>query len=434
MIAKIKQYFEKDIWIKNLSNLPKPMFYLTKSLRILTMAFKGFNEDKVELRSSALTYYSLLSIVPVVAMAFGIAKGFGMEEKLNELLTDKLSAHQDIMNQVISFANSMLENTKGGLIAGVGVILLFWSVLKVLGNIEESFNAIWGINKGRNWLTKFTEYLSIMLIAPLLLILSSSLTVYISSKTKEIASSVDILRYIDKELSFLLSLSPYIVLWLLLTMVYMIMPHTKVKFKSAFIAGIVSGSLFVIVQWAYVTFQIGVVKYNAIYGSFAALPLFLAWLRTSWLIVLFGAELSFVHQNVEQYMLKEESNNITQSFRKKLSILITHYIIEQFYNGNSPSIEKIKEDLKLPFRLVSQITEDLEKSGILSRIENENYNISSFQPAIDTSRLSIEYVLIALDKLGADEIPEPNTKIYLSINEKISSIIDKKGQYLIKDL
>ena len=231
------------------------------------MSFKGFNEDRVQIRSSALTYYTLLSIVPVVALAFGISKGFGMEEKLNTLLIEKLSAHEDIMNQVINFANSLLNNTKGGLIAGIGVILLFWSVLKVMANIEESFNAIWGISKGRSWIKKFTEYLTIMLIAPILLILSSSLTVYISSVTKQALDSISILSYLDKELSFLLDLSPYIIFWFLLTMVYMIMPNTKVKFKPAFISGVIAGSLFVAVQWAYVKFQIGVVQFNAIYDS-----------------------------------------------------------------------------------------------------------------------------------------------------------------------
>ena len=434
MILKIRQYLGKEIWIKDLSNSPKSEFYLIKALRILIMSFKGFNEDKVELRSSALTYYSLLSIVPVLAMSFGIAKGFGMEEKLNTLLTEKLSAHQDIMNQVIDFANSMLQNTKGGVIAGVGVLLLFWSVLKVLGNIEESFNAIWGIRKGRNWLTKFTEYLSIMLIAPLLLILSSSLTVYISSKTKEMVSSIDFLKYVDSQLSFLLSLSPYLVFWLLLTMIYMIMPHTKVKFKSAFIAGVVAGSIFVVVQWAYVTFQIGVVKFNAIYGSFAALPLFLVWLRTSWIIVLFGAELSFVHQNVEQYILKEESNKITHSFRKKLSIYIVHYVILQFYKGESPTLHQLKKELKIPFRLAAQITDDLVNCHVLSRVENDNYKEVKLQPSIDSSQITIKFVLSALDRLGADEIPEPKDPTYRTINEKINALYNQQTETLIKDL
>lgn len=434
MIQKIRHFIEKEIWYKDVSELPKLQSLAIRFLRILVMSIKGFNEDRVQLRSSALTYYSLLSIVPIVALAFGISKGFGMEERLNELLIEKLSSHQDIMHQVIDFANSLLQNTKGGLVAGIGVVLLFWSVLKVMGNIEESFNAIWGISKGRSLLKKFTEYLAIMLLAPILLILSSSLTVYISSMANQAINSVGFLSYIHTELSFLLGLSPYLIFWLLLTMIYMILPNTKVKFMSAFIAAVISGTIFVIVQWAYITFQIGVVQFNAIYGSFAALPLFLVWLRMSWSIVLFGAELSFVYQNVELYVLKEESSNISFSFRKKLSIYIAHYVINKFYNGEAPTLIDIKEDLKLPFRLISQITEDLVDSKIFSRIENDIYKEVRFQPAIDTSVISINYILDALDKLGTDDIPEPKTEIYEKISKEVDTILKSEKNLIVKNL
>jgi len=434
MIKKIKHYFDKEIWQIELSSLPKAKAYLLKSLQILIVAFKGFNDDKVELRSSALTYYSLLSIVPIVAMAFGIAKGFGMDKKLNEILIEKLSAHEDVMHQVINFADSLLKNTQGGLIAGVGVILLFWSVLKVMGNIEDSFNAIWGISKGRNLIRKFTEYLSIMLIAPLLLILSSSLTVYITSKTKEVVNSVGVLEYVDQEISFLLSLSSYVVFWLLLTMIYMIMPNTKVKFKSALISGIVAGSIFVVVQWAYINFQVGVVKFNAIYGSFAALPLFLVWLRTSWLIVLFGAELSFVHQNIEKSILEEEADKISLSFRKKLSIYITHFVVQKFYKGEAPNINTIQNELKLPFRLVSNIIEELVSSKILSKSESSDYKVFQYQPAIDTSKLTISYILLAIENSGSIDIPIPNNPIFDSINNKIDGILENNKDIKIIDI
>lgn len=434
MVRKIIHFIKKEIWFKDVTSIAFHKALIIKTLRIAVIAYKGFNEDRVQLRASALTYFSLLSIVPIFAMAFGIAKGFGMEEKLNELISEKLSSHQDIMTQVIDFANNLLANTKGGIIAGIGVALLFWSVLKVMGNIEESFNAIWGIKKGRTWVKKFTEYLSIMLVAPILLILSSSLTVFITSKTEEVVNTIDGLQKIESGISFLLGFSPYLVFWLLLTMVYMVMPNTKVKFKSALVAGIVSGTLFVLVQWAYVTFQIGVVKFNTIYGSFAALPLFLVWLQTSWIIVLFGAELSFVHQNVEQFILDEESSEVSLSFKKKISIYIAHYIIRNFYNGKAPSLEDIKNDLKLPFRLLSRITEDLVHVHILSRIENDEYKVVTFQPAIDPSKITINYVLLALDKLGKDEIPEPENEVYKTISQKLDAILIEDGSQKLIDL
>ena len=421
-ISEISHFLNKGVWLKDLKTVSFIEKTAYKILRILIMTFREFNKDRVQLRASALTYYSLLSIVPIFAMAFGIAKGFGLDEKLNALITEKLSAHQDIMVQVIDFANRMLNNTKGGLIAGVGVIVLFWSVLKVMSNIEESFNAIWGISKGRSLIKKFTEYVAIIIFAPLMLILSSSLTVFISSATESMINKIEFLRFADAQVSFLMSLSPYVIFWLLLTMVYMIMPNTKVHFKSALIAGIISGTLFVIVQWAYVKFQIGVSQFNAIYGSFAALPLFLMWLRISWMIVLFGAELSFAHQNLELYRLKNESENISIKYSNKLSIYITHFVVKNFFEGKASSLDEIKNELNLPYRIVAGICEKLVDSGIFSKIETPEYKELVFQPGIDTSKLTVRFLINKIEELGADEIPQPDNEIYKKINEKVEEI------------
>ncbi|MFK5949429.1 MAG: hypothetical protein QM500_11755, partial [Methylococcales bacterium] len=153
-----------------------------------------------------------------------------------------------------------------------------------------------------------------------------------------------------------------------------------------------------------------------------------------WTIVLFGAELSFVHQNVEQYILKDESSNISLSFKKKLSIYISHFVITKFYNGSAPTIDEIKKELKLPFRLVAGITEDLVDCNIFSRIETDNYKEIKFQPAIDTSKITINYILLALDKLGSDEIPAPNNEVYQTISNKIDTIMSTDNNLLIKDL
>ncbi len=433
-ISKIQYFIEREIWIIDLSVFPFFKKVLYKFLQIVIMTFKGFNEDRVQLRASALTYYSLLSIVPIFAMAFGIAKGFGLDEKLTEIITEKLSAHQEIMHQVINFANTMLNNTKGGVIAGIGVVLLLWSVLKVMSHIEESFNAIWGIGKGRSIIRKFTEYIAIMIVGPILLILSSSLTVYISSKTEMLVNNVQMLHYAKTGVSFFLGFSPYFVFWLLLTMVYMVMPNTKVKFLSALVGGVISGTLFVLVQWAYVKFQIGVSQFNAIYGSFAALPLFLIWLRISWLIVLFGAELSFSYQNLEIFKLSNESENISLNFKKKLSVYIVHYVVKEFYKGNAPTIQEIKNKLSLPFKVVSKISEELIDSGIFSKIDSDNYKEMKLQPAIDTSKISITFIIKSLEKTGKDDIPIPESSIFNTISQKVDNILCNDDDVLLKNI
>jgi len=288
MMSKIINFIKVEIWRIRLKDLSRRKSFLIKQLRVILLALRGFNEDKCQLRASALTYYSLLSIVPVLAMGFGIAKGFGFDKLLEAQLLGSFAGQEAIIEQVIGFARSLLDNTRGGVVAGAGVAILFWTVIKVLGNIERSFNDIWGIKQARKFGRKFSDYLSVMLICPILIIVSSSITVFITTQVQLITEKMLLLGAISPLISFILKLLPYSMIWILFTFIYIFMPNTKVSFKSGLLAGILAGSIYEIIQWVYITFQVGVVKYNAIYGSFAALPMFLVWLQLSWLIVLFG--------------------------------------------------------------------------------------------------------------------------------------------------
>ena len=326
MFQKIVDFLKKDIWRISFNDMPKYKIIIVKQLRVLLLAFRGYDEDKVSLRSSALTFYSMLSVVPVAAMAFGISKMVGIDKHLTRSLNDQFTGQQEVLEWIIKFANSFLENTKGGLIAGIGAIILFWSVMKVFANIESSFNAIWQIRKGRTWFRKFSDYISMLIVAPILLVSSSSATVFLTTALKDLVAEVSFLSMIGPVIFMFVRLIPYVLIWFLLTMVFMVMPNTKVNFKSAFIAGVISGTAFVLVQWIYIHFQVGVSKYNAIYGSFAALPLFLIWMQMSWLIILFGAEISFAVQNVEKYEFEPDSQNLSSYSLRVITLMITHLL------------------------------------------------------------------------------------------------------------
>ena len=431
MVEKVKYFFEKEIWLKELDELSKSQSFFIKQIRVIVLALRGFDEDKIMLRASALTFYSLLSLVPVIAMIFGIAKGFGLEKKIDALLIDKLGAHEEVMLNVTEFAHNMLNNTKGGLIAGVGIAVLFWSVIKVMTNIEKSFNAIWGITQERTFIRKISEYLIIVLVAPLLLVIASSTTIFLSSSIETVVSTLNI-DYLNDGARFLLKFMPYGIMWVLLGFLYMVMPNTKVNWKSAVFAAIVAGTVFELTQWAYVKFQIGVAGYNAIYGSFAAIPMFLAWLQISWLIILFGGELSFAHQNVEQYRLENESKNISSAYRKKLTLFVLHHIISRFTKGQeAPEFETILKATKLPYRLLKSILSALEDAKIITTLSSDEYQLLRFQPAVDTDLLTTDYVLRRIEDLGSDvEINSPTDETY----QNIEKILNENKSGLLKDL
>jgi len=438
-IQKISHFFGYELWRFRLERLSRKKSFFIKQLRIIVLAFRGFDEDKCSLRASALTFYSLISIVPAAALGFGIAKGFGMQQRLEKEIVEKMKGQEEVVNYVIAFANSMLEDAKGGIIAGIGIVTLFYFIIKLLGNIEKSFNDIWGIQQTRSLGRKLGDYLSILFVAPILLIMSSSLTVFIATQVTQITQKIAILGPVSPLILFSLKFLPYCVIWLLFTFVYMFMPNTKVHFKSGLSGGIVAGTIFVIVQWIYITFQIVVTKYGAIYGSFAVLPLFMIWLQISWYIVLFGAEITFAHQNVDTYAFEPDSLSVSHSFKRLLALRIAHLCIRNFTVGEPPlSAGDISNTLEIPIRLTNQILYELVQCRILSETVGEDERDPLYQPARNVDTLSIGYIIKALDRIGTEELTfvhsEATRRISESIKEFNHIIEQSKANLLLKDI
>src|ERR1700741_3010158 len=182
LFKRATNFVNHKIWRMRLDKMDKKQSFIIKQLRVFILAIRGFNEDKCLSKASALTYFTLFSIVPVIALLFAIAKGFGFEKKLQDYLLQDFSQNKVILYQVFDYANAMLDNTKGGLIAGVGVFVLIWTVMKLLGSIEDSLNEIWEIKKSRSYIRKFTDYLAILILAPILLLLSGSVTVLLKAQ------------------------------------------------------------------------------------------------------------------------------------------------------------------------------------------------------------------------------------------------------------
>ncbi len=438
-LKRIRQFIEKGIWSISLKDRHPRKKFLIRQLRIFLLAIRGFTEDKVQLRASALTYYSLLSIVPIVAMAFGIAKGFGFQERLETELATNFKGQEVVLDQISRFAENYLTHIKGGIIAGIGLVVLIWTVMKLLGNIERSFNDIWQIKKSRVFTRKFSDYLSLVVVAPILLLLSSSVTVFLVEQVQNSAQKFPLLGYLGPVLTSLVSLIPYILIWLVFTLLYIILPNTKVNFKSAMIGGIIAGTMFQLLQWGYIHFQSLLSGYGAVYGGFAALPLFLIWLQTSWLIVLFGAEISFANQNVEHYAGEVESLNISNSYKRTLSLLITRQIVYNFVKGVTPmTAEELANKLDVPVRLVREIIYELLDVGIVSETMTENIKENAYQPAIDTGMLSVGFVLNRLDNRGNNQMGVRSSQELKEIKQILDSFDESmeksSNNKLVKDI
>jgi len=410
MISRITNFLKTGIWETQLKDLSPIEAFFIKYLRIILLASRGFIRDNCQKTASVLTYYSLLNVVPVVAVAFAIAKGFGLEKLIEKQIlqmADKANWQSDITSQIITFSHRLLEQAKGGLIAGIGVVLLFWTVISILGKIEESLNDIWEVGKSRTLVRKFSDYIAMMVFAPVLLIIASSATVLVASQVKVIVNKIELLGVFSKVIFLLLNLLPYVSIWVLLTMLYLIMPNIRIPLRSAILGGITAGTITQIVQWIYIKFQIGAASYGAIYGSFAALPLFLAMLQMSWMIVLLGAEIAYANEHYETFGFHPDYSKMSVSSKKLLMLRIFHFLTKKFSLGEKPSsVSQIAHALEIPVRLVRQFLHELSDVGLVVETAKGIKGEVAFQPGRTIENITVKFALDEYEKYGITKIPD----------------------------
>ena len=395
--ARVSYFFEVWLWQVNTSMMPKHRRLFFHVLRILVLSARGFGKDQCNLKSSALTFLSTLSFVPSMIIVFGISRAFGFDIK--EEIYTLLKGQEAVIDQILVYTSEMLSKTRGDIIAGVGLLILFYTVMRLLHNIETTFNSIWDISKDRSLQRKFADYTAILLVSPILVFLSSSLNVSLVTELRTLFKSWHVL---GPAVSFLLSLMarllPLSLLWMLLTLLYMIMPNTKVWGRSAVLAAVVAGSALQLAQWMYITFQIGVSSYNTIYGSLAALPLFLIWMYVSWNIALYGAELAYAHQNVKNYTYLY-NRPLSLRERKYVALLIMMQMARSFRVGDESTASSLARMLDTPRGLIIQGLKDLQEARLVAQINSDKQE-NQYQPALDLYLLTPRLVIDRLETTG----------------------------------
>ncbi|MDR0712551.1 MAG: YihY/virulence factor BrkB family protein [Prevotellaceae bacterium] len=421
------QFVTYDIWHMDKTRVNVRDIMFIKLLKVIFISVRGFFVDKISLRASALTFYTLIAVVPVLAMLLGVAKGFGLNDYLINVLHTRFAGQKELLTFLLRFSESMLLNrAESGIVTGVSVLFLLWAILNLLNNIEVSFNYVWQVKRARPWSRKVADYLSVMLIAPIFLIVSSSITVMLHTRVISFATEVGIYPYIAPVVKLGFKSLSYVLLWLLFTFVYVAMPYTKVKIAPALIAGVIAGTLFHLVQNFYIYSQVMVSKYSAIYGSFAAIPLFLLWAQVSWLILLFGAEVSFAAQNVQHYEYGVSTQNLSMRERKLLSLLIVHLIVKNFAVGCKPmGSSEIAATLNISMRLTRDILFSLVKCGILNETVTGDPKVNAYQPAVDIHAITASYLLERVEAQGEQYVDSKDTVD----RQRFANLLSKISRY-----
>jgi len=438
-IGGILDYLKVGIWRVDVGELPWTARVAVGTLKILILTIRQLSEERLHLRVAGLTFYSLLSIVPVLAMLFGLAKGFGLDRLLEREILRRGQGQEEVVTKMIGFAHNLLETTQGGVVAGVGVAVLFWSVIKVFGSVEKGFNDVWGVAKDRPLLRKAADYLSLSVLCAVLLSVSSTLTVLITSEVEFAVNRISMLEAVGPAIFAGLKILPLMVIWLLFTLLYTIIPNTRVRVTAAALAGILAGTAYQVFQRIYIHFQIGVSKYNAIYGSFAALPLFLVWLQLSWLIVFVGAYVSHAFQNLDRLTIEQSTNRISHAGRRLLALFLVNRVLRHFCDfGGGLSMKAIAGGVKLPVSILQRLLEDLVACGVLSEVKSPDEDDALYQPGLDPEKITIQMVIELLDRSGSEELPLIASETFVRLTESLdtfrAAVRESPANVLLKNI
>ncbi len=393
-IKEILFFFTDTIFRYDLHEWHNPVLrWLVRQYRLFFYTVRGLLEHGTMIRSAALTYYTLMSLVPIVAVVFAIIKGFGLADSWVDSLYGLFPQNPEIVDYLVGFAERAIARTRGGLVAAVALIALFWAVIRVFSSIESAFNNIWEVKTGRNLARQYTDYIAVVLIVPILLIIANAVGNY----AHQLFGANETWYYL-----LLLRIAALVVIWVMFTLLYLIIPNARVRFTSALMAGIVAGSFFLFFQWGYVYLQRWMTSYNAIYGSFVALPLLLIWLQTSWQILLLGGELSFAYQNIARFGEERESLLISYDQRRKVILAAMLIVIRHFRTqGGAMPAEAVRKRLELPTRIVNDVLYQLVQAGQLISVRSDDDDREpAYAPGHEISTLTVYGVLEAVESCG----------------------------------
>lgn len=402
-VRKLKQlyaYCTERVWRD-----PRDVWYV-KLLKIVNLSVKSFLDKNIQTLASSLTYTTLLAVIPVLSLLLAIAKGFGLQEMLVHELYRILPAQQAMLENSFDFVNRFLSTLSKGVFVGIGVIFLLWTLVSLLRKIESVYNHVWNVRKGRSIYRIITDYTAILLIMPILLICSGGLSIYLSSFVQSTLSSP--IGGLSPILKFLLDLLPIFLLCLLFVGMNVLIPYTKVKLKNALLPGFVCGLLFYFIQYAFVHGQISVTKYNAVYGSFAFLPLFLIWMQWSWTVCIACAVMTYSSQNFFRFNYLDQVKNASSRYVDQVALFVIAVVVKRFENGDKSLGKKDLADKKqIPVRLVNEVIDKLIDGGFLAAVIDDEGAIS-FQPAMNISSMTVEEFMNRYHEIGhSDFIEEP---------------------------
>lgn len=427
--GSIVHFLQVGIWQITPGDTSPWRYLLLNIVKKLLLAIRFFTTKRVVSEAAALTYSTLLAIVPILAVVFAIARGFGYNKYIEVWFRDAFKSQPQAADVIVGFVNSYLVHTKSGIFLGVGLVFMLYTVLMLLSNVEATFNNIWQVTKPRSLFRTFTDYLAMFFLFPIIIVVTSGLSIFVATA----ANSLTGMALLAPMARFVIALSPYVLMSLMFIGLYTFLPNTHVRVKCAIVPGILAGVAMQWLQLFYIHSQIWVSSYNAIYGSFAALPLFMLWVQISWTICLFGAELCYANQNLEYYDYNQKTSDVSHRYRIMLCTMLMSRICKRFNRSalTPYTAFELRQETGIPIRVVNDLLHQLTQVRLLIEINfDEKGQSPRYVPAENINRLSVGTMIDRLEAYGKWRISLPMDKHF---NGEWVRMLELRSNYL-KDM
>lgn len=401
---------ELDTWYKRLGY---------RIIRTIALVVRGFTSKNLNDTAKALTYSLIFAVVPILAMIVAIAKGFGVADVIETQLNASFLGETGMVPTIMAMVQRYLETAQGGLFIGIGILILLWAVYSFFQSVETAFNRIWNVKKSRSILRQATTYIAIVVLIPVLIICSAGITIAVNSTVGEL-EGVEMLQFV--------------IVWLLFTVMYIAVPNTKVKFISALIPGILMGTLFQLLQMLSVYLIAFLSRTSIVYGAFATIPILMTWLQYTSLLILIGAQMSYAIQNNEEFEYEKDVNTMSRRYKDFIMVYLLSVIIKRFEADEAPlTAHELAIRDNLPIRVVNQLLSRLVETGILREVYVEDREEKTFQPALDTHKISVGMVFERIESQGSEEFLQAPSAQMQAFWEKYLRISDI-AQEPVKDI
>jgi len=423
-INSIIRFIRYDMWRRTATEFDgffQRLGYII--IRTIVLVIRAFASKNLNDKAKSITYSLIFAIVPILAMIIAIADGFGVKGIIEKQLNSSFLGETNLVPTIMEMVERYLETAQGGVFIGIGLLILLWAVYSFFQSVETAFNQIWNVKRSRSILRQATTYIAIVVFIPVIIVCSAGLTIAIQSAAEGLIQwpwlhdfiLTDDARYLQ-----------FLMCWIAFTWMYIAIPNTKVRWVNALVPGILMGSLFQLLQMFSVYLIALLSRTSIVYGAFAVIPILLTLLQYTSLLLLIGAEMTYAIQNNEEFEYEHDLNSMSRRYKDFIMLYLLSVIIRRFESDEAPlTAHELAVRDNLPIRLVNQLLSRMVETGLLREVYVEDKSERTFQPALDTHKMTVGMVIDRIDAQGTEQFLQAPTEEmqafwnrYLAIKKK----------------